>query len=273
MADFALMEVSRYETVGHASSTAYGTTVTAGASADTKGAFSQVVASTSFDASGLFIFLGAGSSGPNSYLVDIAVGGSGSEQVIIPDLLYQQATVGRENWVLSVPLAIPVGTRVSARCQSNNASETVQVSLLLMAGGFPTSSPLGRAVMYGAGASSGGTAIDPGSTADTKGTWVEIASSTGNPIRWLGILIGAKTNAALTTGRWRMDIGVGSAGSEQVLLGDIDLSASAGSDSIGPMAIGVPVRIPAGTRLAVRAQSNITDATDRLFDAMLLGVD
>jgi hypothetical protein len=70
-----------------------------------------------------------------------------------------------------------------------------------------------------------------------------------------------------------MDIGVGSAGSEQVLLGDMDLSASAGSDSIGPMAIGVPVRIPAGTRLAVRAQSNITDATDRLFDAMLLGVD
>jgi len=31
--------------------------------------------------------------------------------------------------------------------------------------------------------------------------------------------------------------------------------------------------IPSGTRIAVRAQSTITDATDRLFDVMLLGVD
>jgi len=273
MADFGLLEVSRNQTVGNASSTAYGTTVTANASVNTKGSYAQVVSSTDFDASGVIVFLGAGGSGANSYRVDIAVGASSSEQIIIPDLLYQQSSVGRELWALYVPIAIPGGSRIAARCQSNNGSATVQVSLVLVAGGFPGPVRLGRAVMYGTGGSSGGTTIDPGGSANTKGSWVEITSSSTNPIQWLGILVGGITNGVMTTGTWRVDVGIGAGGSEQVILPDLALAASAGSDSIGPMAIGVPAMIPSGTRIAVRAQSTITDATDRLFDVMLLGVD
>jgi hypothetical protein len=34
----------------------------------------------------------------------------------------------------------------------------------------------------------------------------------------------------------------------------------------------LPVSIPAGSRIAARAQSSINDATDRLFDLEVIGV-
>jgi hypothetical protein len=40
-------------------------------------------------------------------------------------------------------------------------------------------------------------------------------------------------------------------------------------NTVGPL----PVDIPAGTRIAARMQASITDATDRLMDVIVYGID
>src|SRR5512138_3447198 len=56
--------------------------------ANVKGAYSQLIASTPFDVAGLLFFCTIVSAG-TPYLMDIAIGGAGSEQVVVPNLPIQ----------------------------------------------------------------------------------------------------------------------------------------------------------------------------------------
>ena len=136
------------------------------------------------------------------------------------------------------------------------------------------SSPLGLVTPYGADTSdSGGMAVDPGGTVDTKGAYSELAASTTYPIKQLMLVIGGRGNTTQLTQRVLIDVAIGGAGSEQIVFPDIGYGANVGTDLGIPLVVGpYPVDIPAGTRLAVRAQSSINNATDRLFDACLYGV-
>lgn len=272
MGDWSLMEGQLVDTVGEDLATSRGTTVTASSTANTKGSWAQLVAATTYDASGLVVFINKLAS--SDFLVDIGIGASGSERIIVPDLVagyytrYQAA-------VYYVPISIPAGVRIAARCQSISGGATLSVLVSLLSQGFLPSSSLGRVTAYGANtADSGGTSVDPGGVAHTKNAYSQINGATANPIRALAIGIGCQENGARTQGFWLVDIAVGAAGSEKIILPDVHLSAELTIDSITPSALGVFfIDIPAGVRLAARAQSSITDATDRLFDIVLYGID
>ena len=66
-------------------------------------------------------------------------------------------------------------------------------------------------------------------------------------------------------------IGIGAAGSEKIVAADLTARSSSITDEVRPSFIALPVAIPAGSRIAVRAQCSITDATDHLFDIALYG--
>lgn len=108
-----------------------GISIDPGATIHTKGAYSQIVASTTYAIRYLYAAVGHQDNSARStahYLFDIAIGAAASEQIILPDLF----TSCNPNfdalypaWFGPMPVSIPVGTRLAVRGQSDgNSSPT-----------------------------------------------------------------------------------------------------------------------------------------------------
>ena len=241
--------------------------------AHTKGGYVEFIAATAFNASGLLVSFLKNVTTVGNHLMDIAVGAAASEQIIVADLLFQRQTSNAHSSIL-IPVAIPAGVRISAREQCSSASETSsEFTMHIIAADADENFGMQRCVTYGADTSdTGGLNIDPGAVGNTKGSYVEVTSATTAAIKWLIVAIGNKKNAGVTDCRWLMDIAIGAAASEQIIIPDLSLGTDSAADLFYPLFLGLPVDIPLGSRIAVRAQCSITDATDRLFDIILYGV-
>lgn len=261
----------RYEAIGADTTASRGTAVTASGSTNTKGSYTQLVASSSFDASAIKVSLAPATS-HTGYLVDIAVGGAGSETVIATNLpIYSRTgTVA----VYDLPIHIPAGTRISARCQSATSAAVAHVSALLYSPPWGRAIPLSRTFTYGVSTSTSlvTTQLDPGGSANTLGSYLQLTSSTASPIKALVPAL-MNANGAYSDANWLIDIAVGGAGSETVVIPKLHAGASAPADIITPSTWPVfDIDIPASTRLSARAQCDITDASDRKIDIVLIGV-
>lgn len=210
------------------------------------------------------------------HLTDIAIGAAGSEAVLLPNLLFARAnSVTTGNFCYTFPVKIPAGTRISARNQCNGTnSGLTRVQLLLAAGNFHPHIA-GAVATYGANtADSGGTRIDAGATANAKGPWYELSSAAVRAVKGVIFALGQESIASRAAAmNWLVDLGIGAAGSEVVLLSDYGVSAYSGNEmtplpSVSPL---LPVDIPAGSRIAMRCQCS-SNATNRWLDAILYGV-
>jgi hypothetical protein len=266
---------SRYSQVGEVAASSEMTSVTAGTPAHTKGSWTQLVASCPFNANGFFLSFSGGNTNTHDILVDVGVGASGSEQVILSNFLNSLSGFISAKHSIFIPLPIKEGERIAVRFQSSTASATCAIGLQLVAGDFYSQLGLGRATTYGANtADSGGTEIDPGGAANTKGAWAQIVASTTNPIRYMVICNGSRANGVYNaSGTSLMDIAVGAAASEQILIDDIFLVVTGGGDLFEPGSFARPANVAAGQRLAARVQTTVTDATDRLRDIVIIGFD
>lgn len=247
--------------------------LTANTTANTKAtSYTELNASTSFPAEWLLCSVGnAGVAG--DFLIDFAIGAAASEQDIMTNVPYSSRGGTLEIKYFLVPIHIPAGTRISARCQSNAAGGAQVRCQVILLGGANIPALGGVCVTYGASTGdSGGTSIDPGGAANTKGGWVEVVSSTTREINWLVICIGGAANAVRSSFLWALDIAIGGAGVEQPVIADLQLGSHTTADDMFPGFMYFPCHIPAGSRLSAQAACNGTDATDRLFDIILLGV-
>lgn len=276
MGDWPLLDGQGTETAGVTSGSSTGIAITAAGSANTKGSWVELTPATTRPATGLLVTIRRGHTATADFLLDIGIGGSGSEIAIVPNLKGDNGSnLLTRSAPLLIPVSIPAGTRIAARCQSTSASAISRVQVTLLYGSWLGQPTLGRVTDYGtATADSGGVSVDPGGSANTKGSWAQIVASTTNPIRALIIGIGNQANSSRTNADFLLDVAFGGSGSETVLVADQHLEASASDDIMSPTFIGpIPVNIPAGTRLAARGACSITDATDRLFDVICYGVD
>jgi hypothetical protein len=274
MPTFPLIDWQLAENAGANTGASTGTTVTANGSGNTKGSYAQLIASTAFSSQMLMLIFDTPNSGTRDFLVDIAIGGAGSEQIIISNLLVSPAVDNTfMGAIFQFAVNIPAGTRIAARCQSSTGSSNLKVTIQLFGAGLATGEIGSTVDTYGENTSdSGGTAIDPGGSANTKGSYTQITASTNKSHRYLTIAFGNRLNGTMTSGSWLVDIAIGGAGSEVVIISNLNLHAVSTADGITPQVITrIPVNIPAGTRIAVRAQSSITDATDRLVDVAIYG--
>lgn len=235
--------------------------------ANTKGTYTQVLAATPFDVEGVILHSLPASFGGNNVeaLLDLAIGPLGSEQVIIPNLL--QSGVESTTRSFYFPLAIPRNTALSVRMQGTDTDFVLDSILELLAAGFATSPPLSRVAAYGANTTdSGGTQIDPGATANTKGAYAQLTAATSFDSQWLLLALGNGGDFTRASRYWVMDIAVGPAGAEQIIIPDLMASVSGNNTHISPRSMAFPVHIPAGSRLAARAACDSTTANDREFD-------
>jgi hypothetical protein len=275
MPTFPLLDVQRLESVGAVTASSHGTLCTAHASANTKAtSYTELIASTAFAAQSILITFENASASTIDFLFDIAVGASSSEQIIIANLqvsIPNGVSVAASFWF---PIHIASGSRISARCQCTTGAATVRVSALLFGGGFASPERHSIVDTYGAAtADSGGTSVDPGGSSNTKGSYSQLTAATTRPHKGLLLAIGNQINGVRTGCAWLLDIAIGASLSEQVIIPNLSLNADTTKDMVFPQAFSfIPITIPAGTRLAARAQCSITDATDRLLDVVAYGV-
>jgi len=122
-------------------------------------------------------------------------------------------------------------------------------------------------------ADSGGTNIDGGATANTKGAYAELVASSARPYKAFYVMFGNMAQAARVAANFLVDVAIGAAASESVIVSNIQV-AGEGQEGIRPPIVGpYYVPIPSGTRIAARCQcSGTTDTTQRDIDVALLGV-
>lgn len=266
------------------SSEAWPASLTAG-SAHTKGAWQQAVASTTIDTYGLMVFNSTATSSSatdTSMLVDIGVGGAGAEVPIVSNLAMGWRTDKYMEY--RVPVYIPRGTRIAARCQSAVASASVGVILVPMARSLTGQTPHGFGIQpwgfSGTAASVAGlnanTATSKGTNLtipganNTKGAWVELVTTTAES--YTALMVGVQGAADTTQGATTqlIDIGVGASGSEVVVVPNI-YTVTASSEAVTVPDSGAwLVDVPAGSRIAARYQ--LSSITNTNLDVIVYGI-
>jgi hypothetical protein len=234
--------------------------------ANTYGPFVTLSASLPFDICGIDFMTGIWNGDGFSHVFDLATGSAGNEQVFAQAI----CVLGTDRFMpMHFPCCLPKGARLSARQQSNT---NTAISILLASTLRPQTFMQGQMLQtndvhgYNSGTSTG-TVVDPGGSAYTKGSWAQIVSSTPRPASAIAVQIWPNNNTGGTNAQYRIDVGVGGAGSEKVVLGDLWMHftsnvGGAGQPSanfLGPF----PCSIPAGSRLSMRCECNLSSSGPR----------
>ena len=248
-------------------------TLTSGGSANTKGSYVQAIASTSIPGAWVLLSLSRPTVTATDLLVDVAVGGAGSEQVVIPNTVFSvNALTTPAMSIYLLPLHIPAGSRVALRAQSAGSSDTIDAQITIFAPMAGGEKGLERVEACGAlTATSLGTVVDSGGTAHTKGAWSELIAATTHPYHW--VCLSLTHEGALSAGTsYLVDLGIGGAGSEVVVVPNLAFYGGSTSDCMTGPVVCFPLHIPAGTRVAARSSCGATTSPDRVTEAVLHGV-
>lgn len=243
-------------------------TITASSTTHTKGAWSQLVASTSANASYIVVEVGGNASAAtnNAGLLDIGIGASGSEVPIIENVAIGGAAAGvaRCVFVFGVPIKIASGTRIAARFQSVVSSKTATVLVSTFDMGDYDYAPSAVDTIGADTATSSGTAMSGAS-----GTWVQITASTANAYKGF-VVVPSFSDIDVANIRIEYTLGSGASGSESEI-GRTSWQTvndeTCGMDGRYPPVIAGSVA--SGSRLAVR--HNIASNSGR-YDVTVLGI-
>jgi hypothetical protein len=268
-----LYEPSALTSEGELTASSSGTALTLNGVGNTKPAtWTQIVAATASDADGFFVHLQNADTGISDYLVDVGLGAASSEVTIVSNILTSSGNADGFPGQAYYPIPIPAGSRIAMRHQCTDTAGNGQRAVVtLVNGGLAAKIRARFATTYGADTTdSGGTAVDAGAGANTKNTWSQLTAATTSDIDSMVICVGQRNNAANSAQNILLDIGIGAAASETVVVPDIYYRASLGEE-IMPKQLWVPVTVKAGQRLSARIQSSTTDATDRVIDVAVIG--
>jgi hypothetical protein len=108
---------------------------------------------------------------------------------------------------------------------------------------------------------SGGVQLTAGTS--SEGSWAEIIASTARDYK--GIMLRGSSQSSLIAGaNLLVDVGIGAGGAEVAIISNLQFRTLYGVTSTGY----IPIHIPAGVRLAVRAQGDAA----RVFDLSIVGL-
>lgn len=254
------IEVCNGQDVGVVTSSSTGTTVTASSTANTKGSYAQLIATTAADCVMVYIQATNLLAVTVNFLVDIAIGPSGSEKVVVPNIFMVGASAtGGSCFDTLIPLSIPQGTAVSARCQCSTASGAISLKLTTFDGAFTHSEGAAGYDDLGTSTStSGGATITASSTTNTKGAYTQLIASTARDYR--GLLLDFGKTPAAGDGFNLYDIAIGAAGSEVIIASNLMVGNMVNA-AVVDRQVFLPISIPAGTAISVRMQSTVASNT------------
>ena len=219
-------------------------TITADSVAHVKGAWTEIIASTSSDADSIYLQLRLFSTSAvnTAGLLDVGIGGSGSEVVVIENL----PTGGAEGVYHLLPLRIPAGSRIAARFQCAEVSNTGEVTIKVLNTGNYVSAPTSLVTLGANTATSAGVNI-------TAATYTQIVSSTSQDFSFVHLAMGLNSTATQIR-RMVYTLGVGAASSE-VAIQEVQYNVTSTLETIvnaGVAVVPSGVFVPAGSRLSAK---------------------
>lgn len=230
----------------------------------TAGVVTQLAATTSFDYDALLVTAIGSTSA--FFGIDVLLGSSGNEYVVA-ESLYVVKSGTAEGSCFLLPLAIPRGSRLCLR--SNGISSNAVVHGI----SYGRLGPRGFSKIVAMGlVGFKGTSIDPGTSAHTQSSWVQLTASAPNNFDALMPVIGNNNRSSSSGSTWLVDIGLGN--QQQIIIPKLLLKSGASTQLLTlPNVLPVfPVPVPAGSPLYARAQCSITSSTQRTIDAVLYGL-
>jgi hypothetical protein len=245
--------------------------VTASSTIHTKGAWSELIASTSANAS--LIVVTVGGINANTFntatLLDIGNGAAGSETAIASDIAVGGAFSTANNLdyamingaAIFLPVNTPSGTRIAARVQALNASDTAVVNIYVYDLGDGALLPSTVDVLGSDTATSQGTAIS------ANNAWTEIIASTSQDYIGFSIVPSVATTTAANLNSV-FEIGVGASGNE-ITFGAMPIAQKATEAMylVSGTFFLFGREVPSGSRIAVRQSANTT-----AFDACVIAI-
>lgn len=254
-----------------------GITVASDAAADTLGTRIELITATPYACNGFTVTLTSytfASASNVSFLFNIYTGADDEEIKVKGLHVYSdnsEANFSTQKWWF--PLGAPKGTRISADCQSNTAAaDAIKLILDLDVPENQSDQGYGGSVTYGDDVdTSNGATFDPGGTINAKGAWSEVTSDSEFDLAGFVLSIGANLNTAQDSANWLIDVGIGPAGDEEVIRENI-VCSSTSQEKLWFDGCFKRVKIAKGERIAIRAASEETDATDRIRSYTFVGI-
>jgi hypothetical protein len=232
-------------------------TVTANASANTKGAWTEIIASTTADADLVEVSVQGGNTASTivGILLDIAIGASGSEVALFENVAVGGAAAssfnGEAGYRFGVPVYVPSGSRISARIQSNiTLGRTAQVSVRLSAGPNPSNTSASATVI----GTNTGTSL--GTDQNNNTSWQQAVASTAAQYQALSLVPSLNTTNIAANFR-SLQLGFG-AGSAESPLSNLDFLSTSTEAVVYTQSSLYVATVPSGTRLATRFVRNAT---------------
>lgn len=263
--------------VTSAATTPLAATAVTGGSAHTKGAWAQVTAATTAPCHGFLVCISTtanyAAATDTSTLLDIGIGGAGSEVVVVPNIGigYQGPATGVNGTVTTVPVTVPQGSRVAVRAQSTRTSQNVTVWLTPIRNTVTRlSAPTALIDLCANTSTSYGVALTVPAGANTKGAWTQLTASVPQALQAVVLTPQAAADTVLATnGVMLIDLAVGASGSEQTIVSNWPYLQN--TNEVGQYLAPTlwPVNVPAGARLAARYQ---TPNTGNSVDLQVIGV-
>lgn len=251
-----------------------GVSITPNATAGVEGSYATLINGTRFEGSRLILWVSenvGGTRTADDYLIDIAFQIGGTEYIVITDLLYAVSGIG-VTAMLDIPLRIPKGTVLRARCSCGTASG-VAINVSAMVCGSTFLSGYGGVSTYdslGVVAGDTGTQLDPGATVNTFGSVVEFSSSTSFNYKGFFLSFGNNANSAISPAHTNLIQVMVGPSTERVIVPMIRSDQDTGTDGPRPsFSPFFPVWIPSGTRISMKTQSNGNTSSDRLIRVVM----
>ena len=248
---------------------AYPILVTAGDPANTAGAYSELVPSAPYSGVAFFQVFTTFSTDACA-LVSFAIGTAGSEVVFAENILVNaDANLGGKGFNIPT-VCVQKGQRISAKAQATIASSTVRIQTIIVPVGFFVQGPSVCDTFGDTTADSGGTEVDPGTTANTFGSFVQFSASSPRSYRMIFAAVGNQNDFTRTNSAWwKVDVGITSSPAGNVIYSFTTTSQSASGDIMAPISQLCHCNIPKGSEIHVRAKSNKDDADSRKIDVVL----
>lgn len=251
--------------------TSLGVVVTSNATANTKGSYTELIASTSEETYWVQIVLKCPLAVQDrGFLIDLATGAAASEVVKVANIPF----FANANGLISqpFPLTIPSSTRVAARCQDSGGGNAVEMMIYLSNDSGYGTSTVNETIGAQTGTSQG-TDVDPGGTDNTKGSYTQLVASTADEYHYWLVFMGNSTNTAQTNQSYLVDaLATGVSTSEVDKIANVPFSSTA--LELPSTDYSFFETVASSTRIAARGQSNnavAAGANDRLFDITLIG--
>jgi hypothetical protein len=256
--------------VGTVGASTNGTSVVGGGSNGVKGSWTQLTASSPCDSVMVLLSIQYDSAlDAGNYFtglaVDIAVGGSGNEVIVINNAVMFFAYYNPQCIYALLPLNIPAGSRISARCaDAYGGTATATVQLTLFDGSFEAGEGLAGydSVGFDPTTCVGTALFDPGSN-NTKGSWTELVAATSRDYIGFRPIVNYRLGGSRC---YMLDIAIGSSGNEKIIVPNLLYHGDSGAMFQGFL----PIQIPAGTRISARIQTDLT-TTDQTWVMLLAG--